>query len=64
MTKFARIIAGVVTDVSATPFEHFHESVAKTFEPIPDHVSAGWTLLDGEYLQPEPVVEVTPEDTQ
>ena len=55
MTNFARIINDVAVDVSSTPAEQFHPSIAEQFEPVPDEVQAGWVRNeDGEWEAPAP----------
>ena len=55
MTNFARVINDVAVDVSSTPAEQFHPSIAEQFEPVPDEVQAGWVRNeDGEWEAPAP----------
>ena len=62
MTNFARVINDVAVDVSSTPAEQFHPSIAEQFEPVPDEVQAGWVRNeDGEWEAPAPSPE--PEST-
>ena len=61
MTNFARVINDVAVDVSSTPAEQFHPSIAEQFEPVPDEVQAGWVRNeDGEWEAPAPSPEPTP----
>lgn len=55
MTNYARIINQVAVDVSSSPAEHFHPSVATEFQAVPDNVQPGWRLLDGVWTEPAPV---------
>ena len=64
MTNFARVINDVAVDVSSTPAEQFHPSIAEQFEPVPDEVQAGWVRNeDGEWEAPAPTPEPEPEPT-
>jgi len=56
MTNFARIIGGVVIDVSDDPESHFHPDIAAEFEEVPNTVQHGWRLVDGEWEAPEVIV--------
>ena len=47
MTNFARVINDVAVDVSSTPAEQFHPSIAEQFEPVPDEVQVGWVRAAG-----------------
>ena len=61
MTNFARVINDVAVDVSSTPAEQFHPSIAEQFEPVPDEVQAGWVRNeDGEWEAPAPSPEPEP----
>ena len=61
MTNFARVINDVAVDVSSTPTEQFHPSIAVQFEPVPDEVQAGWVRNeDGEWEAPAPSPEPEP----
>lgn len=61
MTNFARIINDVAVDVSSTPAEEFHPSIAAEFEPVPDDVQVGWVRNEeGEWEAPTPTPEPEP----
>ena len=63
MTNFARIINDVAVDVSSTPAEQFHPSIAEQFEPVPDDVQVGWVRNEeGEWEAPTPTPEPTPSE--
>ena len=65
MTNFARVINDVAVDVSSTPAEQFHPSIAEQFEPVPDEVQAGWVRNeDGEWEAPAPTPEPEPEPSE
>lgn len=42
MANYARIINNIAVDVSATPAEHFHPTIAAEFIAVPDSVKPGW----------------------
>lgn len=53
--KYARIADGRASDVTELdPAEAFHPDLAAQFEPVPEHVENGASLIDGEWINPPP----------
>ena len=52
MTNYARIINNVAVDVSATPAQHFHPTLAAQFVAVPDTVKPGWIKSGGTWAAP------------
>lgn len=61
MTNYARIINDIAVDVSSAPEECFHPTIAAEFVAVPENVSPGWKLVDGEWEAPEEVSPPTPQ---
>jgi len=67
MSTFARIIDGVAVEVwtdgglGIVPADVFVPGLASQFEPVPDEVQAGWSLIDGVWTAPPPAPEPVPD---
>lgn len=66
MSTFARITNGVAVEVwtdgglGIVPADVFVPSLASQFEPVPDEVKAGWSLIGGIWTAPPPAPEPAP----
>lgn len=56
MANYARIINGVAVDVSTTPNESFHPTVAAEFTKVPDKVATQWRLTGTTWSAPVELV--------
>jgi len=60
MSTFARIVDGVAVEVwtddglGIVPADVFVPGLASQFEPVPDEIKAGWSLIDGVWTAPPP----------
>lgn len=63
MTNYARIINGLAVDVSADPENSFHPIIAAEFVAVPDEVTHGWALTEGEWSAPVLAEPVAPVET-
>jgi len=67
MSTFARITDGVAVEVwtdgglGIVPADVFVPELAEQFEPVPDEVQAGWSLIDGVWTAPPPAPEPVPD---
>lgn len=61
MTNYARIIDGLVVDVSTDPENCFHPLLAVDFVDVPDEVTHGWRLIGDAWQAPSEVAPVSPE---
>ncbi len=69
MSTFARITDGVAVEVwtdgglGIVPTDVFVPGLASQFEPVPDEIKAGWSLIDGVWTAPPPAPEPVPVQT-
>lgn len=67
MSTYARITDGVAVEVwtdgglDITPADVFVPGLAAQFEPVPDEVQSGWSLIDGAWTAPPPAPEPVPQ---
>ena len=54
MSNFARVVNSVAVDISSDPAANVHPIVAAEFISVPDEVSVGWLLVDGDWKEPGP----------
>ena len=65
MSKFARITDGVAVEVwtdgglGIVPADVFVPELAEQFEPVPDELQAGWSLIEGAWTAPSITEEST-----
>lgn len=53
MTNYARVLDNYAVDVSTDPWNHFHESLAKDFEEVPDFVRPMFVRVNGQWIDPK-----------
>ncbi len=67
MSTYARITDGVAVEawtdggLGIVPADVFVPGLAAQFEPVPDEVQAGWSLIDGVWTAPPPAPEPLPD---
>lgn len=52
MTNYARIINNIAVDVSTTPAQKFHPTIAAQFVEVPDAVKPGWIKTGNAWAAP------------
>ena len=62
--KYAHVINNTINElIESDPFTLFVPGYAAQFIEVADEVQAGWKLVDGEWIEPEPVIYIPQEVT-
>ena len=59
--KYARISNTIVVEtVYDEQFNTFNDIVQAMFQPCPEHIERDWKLIDGNWVEPDPIPEPEP----